>query len=150
MAGIITQSSSFALGSIRSTQTVVLGATVEAGPVGFMTPRAGPFTLSVKDQTTFYTWTMNFDQPRSVVTSFTINFTAYINTSGVDNLGNSISVTPVGSNSYTVVTAAADGGGRTYTLVFTPFTATTPTIQKTAGGAIAAKLQIDAIYASPL
>jgi hypothetical protein len=137
----------FARGTISTIPTLVTGSIVEAAPTSFTAPRAGPFSILVKDMTTNYFWTASFDQPRSLIGSLTTPYTSYINLSAVDNLSNSLAVT-VATSTVTVVTNAVDGGGRTYVITFTAFAGTPPTIQKTAGGAVAGKLQIASTYVS--
>lgn len=117
---------------IPNIQTIATGQTitnveVNAG-VGIRTKR-GRIVFRVLDNTTGVAWSCEFEgYPQTQANNQVFNYEAYPNTTN-----NVDSITKTTTNQFTVVTAAADSGGRTYTLQFFPFGDTDTTIQRTAG-----------------
>ena len=127
------------------TGTILFGAgpnPVEAGPIAFHGTR-GLFTLSVRDDITGYMFSFRIEggrtaaNPSAVMSQFYARFGTALG----------VTVTQTALNVMTCITPAPDL--RTYVITFSPYLTVLPTIQKTAGAALAGSLTVVAADAVP-
>ena len=123
----------------RIDSAIFTNTVVETTGANFVHIR-GNIIFEVEDLDTNFIWSFQTEgAPGSVSRYGPVNYILYTNT-----LSGIAAVTKINDNNYTFETDAGDSGGRTYTILFQPYSDSPTIVTKTAGAALTGNIEIRA------